>query len=103
MGMPIIEPFFITVALYDIEKEKKISEDYSFEMNTDENLSMLNEKDKKFFEDVRKTRIYGDNRVVFQIEKPSPKIVLGIWIEKIFTGELSDLLKYYKGSEYKFN
>ena len=40
---------------------------------------------EKFLEN-KKTKIYNDNRAVFTIEKPSGKIVLLLWIERIFTG-----------------
>uniref|UniRef100_A0A8C1T4Z2 Dedicator of cytokinesis 8 n=1 Tax=Cyprinus carpio TaxID=7962 RepID=A0A8C1T4Z2_CYPCA len=85
-----IEPFFATMALYDLKEKKKISENFHLDMNSDQMKGFL--------------RAHTPNTdastlarsAVFSISYPSPDIYLVVKIEKVLQqGEIGDCAEPY--------
>ncbi|XP_016147282.1 dedicator of cytokinesis protein 8-like [Sinocyclocheilus grahami] len=85
-----IEPLFATMALYDLKEKKKISENFHFDINSDQMKGFL--------------RVHTPHTdastlarsAVFSISYPSPDIYLVIKIEKVLQqGEIGDCAEPY--------
>ncbi|XP_026125842.1 dedicator of cytokinesis protein 8 isoform X3 [Carassius auratus] len=85
-----IEPFFATMALYDLKEKKKISENFHLDMNSDQLKGFL-----------RPHTPHTDpstlaRSAVFSISYPSPDIYLVVKIEKVLQqGEIGDCAEPY--------
>uniref|UniRef100_A0A8C1C2J8 Dedicator of cytokinesis 8 n=2 Tax=Cyprinus carpio TaxID=7962 RepID=A0A8C1C2J8_CYPCA len=85
-----IEPLFATMALYDLKEKKKISENFHFDINTDQMKGFL-----------RAHTPHTDastlaRSAIFSISYPSPDIYLVIKIEKVLQqGEIGDCAEPY--------
>ncbi|XP_062854998.1 dedicator of cytokinesis protein 8 [Trichomycterus rosablanca] len=85
-----IEPMFATMALYDLKEKKKISENFHFDLNTEQTKSFL-----------RSHTPHIDcstlaRAAIFSITYPSPDIYLVIKIEKVLQqGEIGDCAEPY--------
>lgn len=92
----IPEPLFCRVAIYDLKSQKKLSEDFEFEFNSKEQLSMLPESYKAELSNRRKKMIYQQPKCAFFVENPHTEIVLVLWVERIFHGDITEAWKTYK-------
>uniref|UniRef100_A0A673G784 Dedicator of cytokinesis protein 8-like n=1 Tax=Sinocyclocheilus rhinocerous TaxID=307959 RepID=A0A673G784_9TELE len=85
-----IEPLFATMALYDLKEKKKISENFHFDINSDQMKGFLR---------VHTPRTDASTlarSAVFSISYPSPDIYLVIKIEKVLQqGEIGDCAEPY--------
>ncbi|XP_058641512.1 dedicator of cytokinesis protein 8 isoform X1 [Onychostoma macrolepis] len=85
-----IEPLFATMALYDLKEKKKISENFHFDMNSDQTKGFL-----------RAHTPHTDpsssaRSAIFSISYPSPDIYLVVKIEKVLQqGEIGDCAEPY--------
>ncbi|RXN18411.1 dedicator of cytokinesis 8 isoform X1 [Labeo rohita] len=85
-----IEPLFATMALYDLKEKKKISENFHFDLNSDQMKGFL-----------RAHTPHTDastlaRSAIFSISYPSPDIYLVIKIEKVLQqGEIGDCAEPY--------
>jgi hypothetical protein len=80
-----VEPFFCTMALYDLNKKTRISENFYYDINTDDNSRMLAVcPDKLIFR--RQTS------AIFSVAQPSADIWLVLRVEKVLQGDEYDRL-----------
>lgn len=84
------EPFFGNIALYDIKRGQKISENFFFHLTTGSSADILNPNFEKLL-------ISSPNpKAVFSVTEPHDGIFAVIWIEKVLQHKLSDIIKYYQ-------
>lgn len=93
-----VEPIFASMAIYDAKERKKISENFYFDMNTDELKRMMT------------THIpYSDvstqsRSAIFELTNPSTDLFLVIRLEKVLQGDLRDSVEpYMKEDKDKVN
>ncbi|XP_065103282.1 dedicator of cytokinesis protein 8 isoform X2 [Paramisgurnus dabryanus] len=85
-----IEPLFGTMALYDLKEKKKISENFHFDLNSDQMKSSLRSHTPHI-----DTSTLA-RAAIFSISYPSPDIYLVIKIEKVLQqGEIGDCAEPY--------
>ncbi|XP_068560329.1 dedicator of cytokinesis protein 8 isoform X1 [Cebidichthys violaceus] len=85
-----IEPIFATMALYDLKEKKKISENFYFDLNSEQLKNFL----KPHTPHVDQSTLARS--AIFSITYPSPDIYLVIKIEKVLQqGEISDCADPY--------
>ncbi|XP_038558970.1 dedicator of cytokinesis protein 8 isoform X2 [Micropterus salmoides] len=85
-----IEPIFATMALYDLKEKKKISENFYFDLNSDQFKNFL----KPHTPHVDPSSLARS--AIFSITYPAPDIYLVIKIEKVLQqGEISDCADPY--------
>ncbi|XP_057213627.1 dedicator of cytokinesis protein 8 isoform X1 [Triplophysa rosa] len=85
-----IEPLFATMALYDLKKKKKISENVHLDLNSDQMKSLLRSHNPHI-----DTSTLA-RAAIFSISYPSPDIYLVIKIEKVLQqGEIGDCAEPY--------
>ena len=82
-----IEPIFASVALYDAKEKRKISENFYFDMNSEQIKHMLQSQ-------------YADmstmsRSAIFNITYPSSDIFLVIKLEKVLQGDINDCAEPY--------
>ena len=94
-----IEPFFITLALFDVKENKKISEDFHCDINetvvsemlpSDENLSNGVSEHEHHFCFPRKA--------IFSVTFPHPDVYLVLRIEKVLQGGITSCTEPYMKS-----
>ncbi|KAI5607035.1 dedicator of cytokinesis protein 7 isoform X9, partial [Silurus asotus] len=85
-----IEPIFGTLALYDVKEKEKISEDFHFDLNSDQMKNMLRPHNPH-------TAISTLARsAIFSITDPSPDIFLVIKLEKVLQqGDIGECCEPY--------
>ena len=85
------EPFFCSFALYDLKNQKKISEDFHFDANREETLSLLAgykvNKPEHAYSKCKKAH--------FSIPEASAEIYLVLFIHKVLQGDLSKVREPY--------
>ncbi|CAB4011292.1 Hypothetical predicted protein [Paramuricea clavata] len=85
-----IEPFFASMALYDGRVKKKISENFYFDMNTDEHKKLVGKYNPK----VDITTL--SRAAIFSITYPSSDVFLVLKLEKVFQqGDISEAAEPY--------
>ncbi|KAJ5076990.1 dedicator of cytokinesis dock [Anaeramoeba ignava] len=86
-----IEPFFCTLALYDLATQSKLSEDFHFELNKP-NLQKMTYYDKNY----DKTTIVKN--AIFSFPNPSKELVFILRIDQVLKGSYDDTIDpYLKG------
>ncbi|XP_065315700.1 dedicator of cytokinesis protein 6-like [Gordionus sp. m RMFG-2023] len=89
-----IEPIYCSAALYDLNCKKKISENFYFDINS-ENLNKLTTKTSRDGSN-SPYNSYTNYSCIFEISHPSPDIYLVIRFEKILQqGEISEVMEPY--------
>nr|XP_014087312.1 dedicator of cytokinesis protein 7 isoform X2 [Bactrocera oleae] len=84
-----VEPIFATMAIYDAKERKKISENFYFDMNSDNLKRMLSTH-------VRCADASTQSRAgIFEITYPSSDIFLVIRLEKVLQGDIKDSVEPY--------
>ncbi|KAM9493063.1 dedicator of cytokinesis protein 7 isoform 2-T2 [Clarias gariepinus] len=85
-----IEPIFGTLALYDVKEKKKISENFHFDLNSDQMKNMLRPHNPH-------TAISTLARsAIFSITDPSPDVFLVIKLEKVLQqGDIGECCEPY--------
>ncbi|XP_035698985.1 dedicator of cytokinesis protein 7-like isoform X3 [Branchiostoma floridae] len=85
-----IEPIFAIMALYDAKEKKKISENFYFDLNSDQVKSML--KPHMAYPDISTL----SRSAIFSITYPSSDVFLVIKLEKVLQqGEITDVAEPY--------
>uniref|UniRef100_A0A8C1PIC7 Dedicator of cytokinesis 6 n=1 Tax=Cyprinus carpio TaxID=7962 RepID=A0A8C1PIC7_CYPCA len=85
-----IEPIFGTLALYDVREKKKISEDFHFDLNSDQMKSLL----RPHSPHVAISTLARS--AIFSITYPSPDIFLVIKLEKVLQqGDIGECCEPY--------
>ncbi|VVC41311.1 Hypothetical protein CINCED_3A009340 [Cinara cedri] len=92
-----VEPYFTTLALFDIRSGKKISEDFHFDINHDSITNLINcenENDNYNFIElaknckVTKKWLYKQKQAIMCISKPHSDIFLLLRIDKVLQGSI---------------
>ena len=84
-----IEPIFASMALYDAGRKKKISENFYFDMNSEQMKSML--RAHVPFVDFSTL----SKSCIFDITYPSSDIFLVIKLEKVMQGDINECTELY--------
>lgn len=84
-----IEPIFCTAAIYDAKERKKISENFYFDMNTENIKRMLNSHVP--YADIST----ASRSAIFEITHPSNDLFLVIRLEKVLQGDIKDSIEPY--------
>ncbi|XP_066933536.1 dedicator of cytokinesis protein 11-like isoform X1 [Clytia hemisphaerica] len=98
------EPFFLTVALYDVKNNMKISEDFCFDLN-DDSMKEIYSNPTKDENDVggekKKEKVYHcPKQCVFSVETAHQEIFLVLRINKVLQGGITACAEpYIKGSD----
>lgn len=88
-----VEPFFLTLALYDAKEKKKISENFYTDLNTEEIKHMLDGHIE--YSDIS-TR---SRDCIFNVTHPSPDVYLVIKLEKVLQGDIAECVEPYMKDE----
>jgi hypothetical protein len=84
-----IEPIFCIAAIYDAKEKKKISENFYFDMNTENIKRMLNSH-------IPYADVSTQSRsAIFEITHPSNDLFLVIRLEKVLQGDTKDSIEPY--------
>ncbi|XKL65388.1 hypothetical protein PGB90_008808 [Kerria lacca] len=84
-----VEPIFASIALYDCKEKKKISENFYFDLNSDEIRTMLMPYTSQIDTSTQ------SKACVFNITYPSPDLFLVIKLEKVLQGDINDCIEPY--------
>ena len=84
-----VEPIFASIALYDAKEKKKLSENFYFDMNSDNLKRMLTSHVP-----------YSDNSTlsrscILDVSYPSPDLFLVIRLEKVLQGDINECAEPY--------
>lgn len=92
-----VEPIFASMAIYDAKERKKISENFYFDMNSENIKRMLTSH-------VPYTDISTQSRTaVFEVTNPSNDLFLVIRLEKVLQGDIKDSVEpYIKDDKEKY-
>ena len=86
-----IEPIFASMALYDAKEKKKVSENFYFDLNTDQLKGMLSSHPMhKHAEYTTQAR-----SCVFDIAAPSNDLFLVVKLEKVLQGDINEAAEPY--------
>lgn len=93
-----VEPIFASMAIYDAKERKKLSENFYFDMNSDNLKRMLTSH-------VPYSDISTQSRsAIFEITNPSSDLFLVIRLEKVLQGDIKDSVEpYLKDDKDKVN
>lgn len=84
-----VEPIFASMAIYDAKERKKISENFCFDMNSENIKRMLTSH-------VPYSDISTQSRsAVFEVTNPSNDLFLVIRLEKVLQGDIKDSVEPY--------
>lgn len=84
-----VEPIFASMAIYDAKERKKISENFYFDMNTDELKRMMTSH-------IPYSDVSTQSRsAIFELTNPSTDLFLVIRLEKVLQGDLRDSVEPY--------
>lgn len=84
-----VEPIFASMAIYDAKERKKISENFYFDMNSENIKRMLNSH-------VPYSDISTQSRsAIFEVTNPSNDLFLVIRLEKVLQGDIKDSVEPY--------
>jgi son of sevenless-like protein len=75
-----LEPLFVTIYLFNTQKNCKISENYYYVVNTDGSLLKQVGADCMPKEHISANEI---QKTIFTVEEPNPNIYIVIWVEKV--------------------
>ena len=84
-----VEPIFATMALYDAKEKKKISENFHFDLNSDQIKRML---------DAYVTQVDYSTQAracVFDVSQPTQDLFLVVKLEKVLQGDISESAEPY--------
>lgn len=84
-----IEPIFACLALYDCKEKRKVSENFYFDMNSDDVKKLLTPHVP--FSDTST----GSKSCILNITYPSPDLFLVIKLEKILQGDINECVEPY--------
>ncbi|XP_037071208.1 dedicator of cytokinesis protein 7-like [Pollicipes pollicipes] len=84
-----IEPIFASMALYDAGRKKKISENFYFDMNSEQMKSMM--RDHVPYVDISTL----SKSCIFDITYPSADLFLVIKLEKVMQGDINECAEPY--------
>ena len=84
-----VEPIFASMALYDAREKKKISENFYFDLNTEQIRRMLEGyiPQADFSTQARSC--------IFEISHPTPDMFLVVKLEKVLQGDISEAAEPY--------
>lgn len=88
-----MEPIFASIALYDCKEKKRVSENFYFDLNSDEIRAMLSPH-TSFVDASTQSRA-----CIFNISHPSPDLFLVIKLEKVLQGDINDCIEPYVKDE----
>eukprot|EP01091_Cochliopodium_minus_P014114 TRINITY_DN4729_c0_g2_i1.p1 TRINITY_DN4729_c0_g2~~TRINITY_DN4729_c0_g2_i1.p1 ORF type:complete len:1936 (-),score=552.25 TRINITY_DN4729_c0_g2_i1:12-5237(-) len=77
-----LEPWFCTLALYDLTVRKKISENFYFDHNDSIKEGLLGVSENTKFKNLSKA--------IFSVESPSPDTYLVLIVEKVLQGDIDE-------------
>lgn len=84
-----VEPIFASMAIYDAKERKKISENFYFDMNSDELKRMMTSH-------IPYSDVSTQSRsAIFELTNPSTDLFLVIRLEKVLQGDLRDSVEPY--------
>ena len=84
-----VEPIFATMALYDAKEKKKISENFYFDLNSEQTKLMLDAY-------VPQVDYSTQARAcVFDVSHPTPDLFLVVKLEKVLQGDISESAEPY--------
>lgn len=84
-----VEPIFASMAIYDAKERKKISENFYFDMNSENIKRMLSSH-------VPYTDVSTQSRSgIFEVTNPSNDLFLVIRLEKVLQGDIKDSVEPY--------
>lgn len=91
----MVEPFFCTMALYDAKEQRKISEDFHFQLNTPEQWAMVG-----VVPDVQLPAASCARKAVFRVSPTSKHadVYLFLTVSKVLSGELEETYETYSKS-----
>ena len=84
-----VEPIFASMALYDAKEKKKISENFHFDLNSDQTKRML---------DAYVTQMDYSSQAracVFDVSQPTQDLFLVVKLEKVLQGDISESAEPY--------
>lgn len=84
-----VEPIFASIALYDAKERKKLSENFYFDMNS-ENLKRMLTSHVPYSDVSTQSR-----SAIFEISNPSSDLFLVIRLEKVLQGDIKDSVEPY--------
>lgn len=84
-----VEPIFASMALYDAKERKKVSENFYFDMNSDQIKRMLTSHVP--YVDVSTL----SRAAVFDITHVSPDLFIVVRLEKVLQGDISECIEPY--------
>ncbi|XP_065358004.1 dedicator of cytokinesis protein 7 isoform X2 [Calliphora vicina] len=84
-----VEPIFASMAIYDAKEKKKISENFYFDMNSD-NLKRMLHTHVRCADESTQSRAG-----IFEISYPSNDLFLVIRLEKVLQGDIKDSVEPY--------
>lgn len=92
-----VEPIFASMAIYDAKERKKISENFYFDMNSENIKRMLTSH-------IPYTDISTQSRTaIFEVTNPSNDLFLVIRLEKVLQGDIKDSVEpYIKDDKEKY-
>lgn len=88
-----VEPIFACMALYDCKEKRKVSENFYFDLNSDNIQGMLS---------LHTPRIDASTlsrACIFNITYPSSDLFLVIKLEKVLQGDINDCIEPYVKEE----
>lgn len=84
-----VEPIFATMALYDAKEKKKLSENFYFDMNSENVKRMLGGHIP--FSDISTL----SRSCIFNITHPSPDLFIVVRLEKVLQGDINECVEPY--------
>ncbi|XP_017855271.1 dedicator of cytokinesis protein 7 [Drosophila busckii] len=84
-----VEPIFASMAIYDAKERQKISENFYFDMNSD-NLKLMLSNHVRCFDASTQSR-----SAIFEISYPSNDLYLVIRLEKVLQGDINNSVEPY--------
>jgi hypothetical protein len=96
----LVEPLFCTMAVWDLEKHTKLSEDFHFSLNTTELMDQLGQPITRAIDPISKAR--KALLTLHRAHRSSNNVQMVIWVNKVLHGDLEKHFEYYaKGSSIK--
>lgn len=90
LGVPDLEPYFCTLAFYDLKQGIKLSEDFHFDVNPIELLSPQMLEMRKSADLVTLCK-----HVIFSLKNPNHDVVLILRVERVLQGDPDDTTEPY--------